>query len=146
MHRTERIVLIDDNEMDNIYHTWVIKNAGFTGKIVVYDSGQAALKGLGDAASEARTFIFLDINMPGMDGFEVAEKLDRILVGSPNVTLVMLTSSSAVEDIARARTIRMIRGCLTKPLTEEMVVELLGAVDWDTMPATLNTDLLWLQA
>ena len=43
MTAPERFILIDDNEADNVYHEIMIRRAGFTGDILVFESGIEAL-------------------------------------------------------------------------------------------------------
>jgi CheY-like chemotaxis protein/HPt (histidine-containing phosphotransfer) domain-containing protein len=80
------------------------------------DSGAAALQAL-DAAAEAGTpfaLVLLDANMPGMDGFGVAEQIaSRPAIAG--TTIMMLTSSGQYSDAGRWRNVG-ISGCLTKPI------------------------------
>ncbi len=123
----ERIILIDDNESDNVFHEIIIKAAGFAGELLVFDGGVKALDYLQTADLERPTRVFLDINMPGMDGFEVARHATPLLQGKPAVVLLMLTSSASPQDRERAAAISIIQGYLTKPLTVDGVRELLAA-------------------
>ncbi len=123
----ERIILIDDNESDNVFHEIIIKAAGFAGELLVFDGGVKALDYLQTADLERPTRVFLDINMPGMDGFEVARRATPLLQGKPAVVLLMLTSSASPQDRERATAISIIQGYLTKPLTVDGVRELLAA-------------------
>ena len=43
MSTFERFVLIDDNEADNVYHEIMIRRAGFTGEVLVFENGIDAL-------------------------------------------------------------------------------------------------------
>ena len=123
----ERILLIDDSEADNVFHEIIIKAAGFAGELLVFDGGVKALDYLQTADLERPTRVFLDINMPGMDGFEVARRATPLLQGKPAVVLLMLTSSASPQDRERAAAISIIQGYLTKPLTVDGVRELLAA-------------------
>ncbi len=123
----ERIILIDDNESDNVFHEIIIKAAGFAGELLVFDGGVKALDYLQTADLERPTRVFLDINMPGMDGFEVARRATPLLQGKPAVVLLMLTSSASPQDRERATAISIIQGYLTKPLTVDGVRKLLAA-------------------
>lgn len=116
MNKFERFVLIDDNEADNVFHEIMIRRAGFAGEIHVFESGPDALAFLRSDSLDAPTCIFLDINMPMMNGFEVAEEATPMLEGKPSVLLVMLTSSGSPADQARARAMPVIQGFVTKPL------------------------------
>lgn len=123
----ERIILIDDNESDNVFHEIIIKAAGFAGELLVFDGGVKALDYLQTADLERPTCVFLDVNMPGMDGFEVARRATPLLQGKRAVVLLMLTSSASPQDRERAAAISIIQGYRTKPLTVDDVRELLAA-------------------
>lgn len=116
MNTFERFILIDDNEADNIFHEIMIRRAGFTGEILVFEDGLSALDFFRSDHLDRPTCIFLDINMPLMNGFEVAEEATPLLEGKRSVVLVMLTSSGSPADRARADEIEMIKGYVTKPL------------------------------
>ena len=126
MPAIERIILIDDSEADNVYHQIMIERAGFTGELVVLEHGVAGLEYLQAADLDIPTYIFLDINMPMMDGFEVAERAAPLLRDKRAVILVMVSSSCAPEDHKRAGELEIIHGFITKPLTTEAVKDLLA--------------------
>jgi CheY-like chemotaxis protein len=126
MNTFERFVLIDDNEADNVFHEIMIRRAGFTGDILIFDNGIDALQWMKDDNQSLPTCIFLDINMPMMDGFEVAENAVPLIGDKPTVMLVMLTSSGSPSDKERALTIPLIQDFVTKPLSVDLVKTLLS--------------------
>eukprot|EP01136_Pigoraptor_vietnamica_P014397 Opistho-1_new@56547 len=94
----ERFILVDDNEADNVYHEIMIRRAGFGGDVLVFESGADALAFLKTDALSLPTCLFLDINMPLMDGFEFARQATPLLSHKPTVVVLMLTSSDAPQD------------------------------------------------
>ncbi len=116
MKRYERVILIDDNEADNVYHELMIRRSGFTGELLVFDNGEDALTFFRNDPMDVYTCVFLDINMPGMDGFEVASQATPFLLNKHTVIVIMLTSSGSAADRERAATIPIIKGYVTKPL------------------------------
>jgi CheY-like chemotaxis protein len=68
--------------------------------------------------------IFLDINMPAMNGWEFLEEYDKISV-KHRIIMVMLTTSLFPEDRARAETLDQISGFENKPLTVEKITAVL---------------------
>lgn len=120
-----RFILIDDNEADNVFHEIMIRRAGFTGDILIFETGIDALAFLQSDDLLQPTGIFLDINMPLMDGFEFARQATPLLSGKPTVVLVMLTSSGSPHDRQRVSELPVIHGFVTKPLTVDMVRDML---------------------
>lgn len=122
----ERFILIDDNEADNVFHEIMIRRAGFTGEVLVFENGIDALKWFTHDLDAVPTCVFLDINMPMMDGFEVAENAAPLIENKPTVMVVMLTSSGSPADKERALALPVIQGYVTKPLTSEQVKVLMA--------------------
>lgn len=123
------ILLIDDDENDNFYHQRIIEKTNVTEKVITYESAKEALDFL--KTKQEGTFpqpdlIFLDINMPGMNGWEFLEiyaKLDIEQQG--NIVVVMLTTSFFARDKERASQIEIIKDFLNKPLTSEILVNII---------------------
>ena len=125
MNAYQRFVLIDDNEADNVFHEIMIRRAGFQGDIFTFETGPDALSYLRSDNENTSTCIFLDINMPMMDGFEVAQAMSDLLNTKPWAILVMLTSSGNPKDRERALSIPTIKGYVTKPLDVQTILTLI---------------------
>ncbi|MGZ3884557.1 MAG: response regulator [Bacteroidia bacterium] len=127
-----QVMLLDDNELDNFINEKVIEANHFSEKVYVNSSGKSALEFLsnllvsGSAASDIYPqAIFIDINMPMMDGFQFIDNLKKIDDKKiKECKLVILTSSIYPEDRAKAKEIGEDITFLNKPLTEAMLNQL----------------------
>lgn len=121
----QRVVLVDDSENDNFFHEMALRKAGFGGEIRVFEGGEGALAFLLQDQIAVSTVVFVDINMPGMSGFDVARTLDAQLNPQAGLRLNMLTSSAWSEDKATAASIGLVSNYVVKPLTADMVAGLI---------------------
>ena len=122
-------MLVDDNPDDNFFHERVIRNNHYTECIIPMLSATDALDYLKAQPKEEENtidLIFLDINMPGMNGWEFLEeynKLDKDLQGG--MLIVMLTTSNNPDDKEKAKKWSNISDYRTKPLTKDMIEEII---------------------
>jgi len=128
------ILLIDDDEPTNFLNRMLIEEVDCTEHIQISQSGRAALDyltGSGLFASPKGQFpspelIFLDINMPAMNGWEFLDRYNEL--GSEikrKIIIVMLTTSFNPDDITRAKENAVISNFETKPLTSHKLNRIL---------------------
>ena len=126
--KLKHVLLIDDNEIDNYISKIMITRKNLTEKISVAASAIEALDYLETLLNKPEEFpdvIFLDINMPQMDGFGFLEEYSKFPEHvTANVSVYMLTSSSDPNDIERATQNPMVKKYFSKPLTESVLNEL----------------------
>lgn len=134
MRELKTILLVDDNIHDNYIHSHVIRKVDPSLDVRAVTAGDEALEYFHKNISDPDNFpypeiIFLDINMPRMNGFEFVEKAreEKIFVKGNPVMIVMLTSSLNPYDLERARNLFEddILEFKNKPLTQEMFKEVL---------------------
>ncbi|MCM4154936.1 response regulator [Gramella sp. AN32] len=123
------ILLIDDDKATNYINERVISRAKIVDKIVAVESGYKALDYLKEKDFKEYPkpeVIFIDINMPGMDGWEFLEEYGEMKeVQKGNIIIVMLTTSSNPDDLSKSATISRINGFKNKPLTAEKLDEII---------------------
>jgi len=118
------ILLIDDDEPTNFLNKLTLEQAGCTRQIKVAQSGQEALDYL-RAAIPRPDLIFLDINMPVMDGWGFMESFVKIKPQlGKKITIYMVSSSINDDDIERAKSISDITDYVIKPISADALVEL----------------------
>jgi CheY-like chemotaxis protein len=114
------VMLVDEDEIDNIINQKILESNNFAERIVVFRTGQLGLDFLIENKNDLEALpeiIFLDINMPVMDGFQFLEEFEKIdgLVHD-KCRIIMLSSSISPRDIDRAASNRFVKKYLNKPL------------------------------
>jgi CheY-like chemotaxis protein len=124
MSKLKCIMLIDDNSDDNFFHEREIKKSNPSTIVITRDTGKDALEYLkshkyGGANPD---LIFLDINMPGMNGWEFLKEYNLLDKGLQSKALIiMLTTSDNPDDKIKAKAFSFVSDYITKPLTKEIV-------------------------
>src|SRR6202011_5123810 len=92
-----RVLIVDDNEDAANSLAMILKLSGHETASVY-----TAMDGLERAVSFRPDVVLLDIGLPGMDGYEVAQKM-RELPGLADIRLVAVTGYGRSDDRLRAR-------------------------------------------
>lgn len=123
-------MLIDDNPDDNFFHERAIKKNNLASIVITKNSAKEALELLTTNKGNNELhpdLIFLDINMPGMNGWDFLHEynlLDKKM--QSRAIIVMLTTSENPDDLARAKSCPFVTDYITKPLTKEIMGNIIG--------------------
>ncbi|MBC8988368.1 response regulator [Pedobacter sp. N36a] len=128
------VLLVDDDIPTNYIHRKIVQNTNIEVDIKAITSAREALDYLtfsgiyeNDVDMLRPGIIFLDINMPGMSGWDFMEEYRKIDVAHKSKTIVvMLTTSLNPDDELMASANEEIRNYLHKPLNEDAFVKIAG--------------------
>ena len=128
MNAVRKVLVVDDDPVVSKSFDRVLTRRGY---LVV--SAENGLEALNKVAREDYDAVFTDIKMPGMDGIEVAE---RMQARRPWTPVVIITGYGSAEHHARAEAAG-VSGFLNKPLSPEMIEKSLDAALAAPAPAAV---------
>jgi CheY-like chemotaxis protein len=125
MTKLKRVLLVDDDPVSIFLLKGMLEKLQVTESIHTAKNGEQALKLIAElinAQEHCPELIFLDINMPVMNGFEFMELFNHLDL-KDSVNIVVLTSSQDERDIKRMNDLG-IKKIIPKPLNKTEVMEI----------------------
>ncbi|QSE97572.1 response regulator [Fulvivirga lutea] len=121
------VAVIDDNLILQLHLKKMFEVQGNISKVYSFSSVEEALDKLKskDANSEMPDVILLDINFPGLDGWDFLREFDIIKDQFEKSPAIYLISSSILEsDKQKSINNELIKGFFTKPLSHEQLLSI----------------------
>jgi CheY-like chemotaxis protein len=124
--------IIDDDEIYLFSVKKVIELNKLSDKVLEFKNGQEAIDFFTRNHNDEEALpdvIFLDINMPIMNGWEFIEEFRKIQPAmSKNITLFVVSSSVDKSDVEKAKSLDPVHDYITKPMTASQLKTIYGAV------------------
>jgi CheY-like chemotaxis protein len=127
MQNSKPILLVEDDNVDVMVVERLLNNLKIINSLVYFTNGQEALEYLRNEDNEKPCVIFLDLNMPKMNGIEFL-KVVKAEQKLRKIPIVMLTTSKEEQDVIESFKFG-INGYVVKPLDYEKFKEALGVIN-----------------
>ena len=118
------IFLIDDDEIQNIINRKIIELVDSKIVVTTFLDAQSALNMLSEG-NQKPNIIFLDINMPRMNGWDFLKIYEEMEMDIP---VMILTSSINNHDKEKSQSYPSVGGFLSKPLSTEHLKDILSDI------------------
>jgi len=128
MSKIGTVMLVDDNDTDNFISKRIIEITEFSDNVIVKNSGKSALDYIlenQENLDQIPEIIFLDINMPIVDGFVFLYEYEKFGTAvKDKCRVIILSSSDNKRDIDKIINNDFVIKFVTKPLTEKTLEEI----------------------
>ncbi len=125
MAKYNNVLLVEDDPITIMVCDRIIKITSFANKVTSCENGKYALdylKGLVEKKENIPEIIFLDINMPVMNGWDLLEELEKIKNSFNTLPRIYILSSTVdPEDYKRAKSYNAVVDFISKPLSKDFL-------------------------
>ena len=120
------ILMIDDDPVFNFIYNKMFKKLDINAQLTTHLDGKYGLEYLiANYTPDKQFIIFLDINMPIMNGWEFLTEIEKLNYSTENINIFMVSSSTDNDDLSRAKNFKTVKRFLSKPLLYETLEEIL---------------------
>jgi len=124
------VAIIDDDEIFQMLVRKILEKKIAGGSILQFSDGFAALlyfKNNEKSIHLLPPVILLDLNMPGMDGWQFLKHLSKLQFSPSYTPSVFIISGTELFDIEKLRTHSFIKGYLVKPVAPAELLRIIHA-------------------
>lgn len=126
--KIDTVCVVDDDDIYQFTVKYEIERTQLVDHIKFFSDGEQAIHFLetaSDNPSQLPDIVFLDINMPIMDGWDFLEEFAQLKPKlGKKITIYMVSSSNNEKDMERARQITEVADYIIKPVTREKLTTL----------------------
>jgi len=120
-----KTLIVDDNKLNHfILGIHLRENGSFSSPISLYSGSEIIEKLKETSTIDEKILIFLDINMPKIDGWQVLDFIDQFYL-KDNISVIVLTSGSSPQIKERAFTYSCVINFIEKPINKEKILSIL---------------------
>ncbi|WP_461450197.1 response regulator [Mucilaginibacter sp.] len=128
------LVVVDDNELDFLIVNHNLKKYSKFSTVTYYNGGLSFINYINEHAKE-RDFlpdtVFLDLNMPTFNGWDVLNALKTIYpILAKKINVYIVSSSINPIDVIKSKGYAFVKEFITKPFTKEHIFEF-ACKDWE---------------
>lgn len=124
MQRFYSIILVDDDPINNLINRRLISKLKLTPQIEEFLEAERAIERIREIDNEENILIFLDINMPVMNGWDFLNQYLKEFK-LRNDRIIVLSSSIDFQDRQKAKEFSCVEGFIEKPLSPEKIKNIL---------------------
>ncbi|HXI00403.1 MAG TPA: response regulator [Sphingobacteriaceae bacterium] len=128
MSQISLVCIVDDDVVFQLYAKKLIESTQLVEHILQFPDGERAFEYFDenkDVSEKIPDLVFLDLNMPYMDGWQFLEEITSITFKKELITIYISTSSSSKLDQDKYASYPKLKGYLIKPLTKVQFLEVL---------------------
>lgn len=115
------VYIIDDNMVSEFATKMVLQQSAVPCDIYSFDSAEIGLANFVDSLQKNQNvpdIILLDLNMPGMDGWEFLSRLKKVKYPKNKVAIYVLSTFTSAKARERARSHELVSGLFERPLSK----------------------------
>ncbi len=126
----KNIAVVDDNEINRRIAQLIIEENGMN--CILYESGDKLLEDIDDMESKEFDLICMDIQMPGINGYETADKIRAMKERRLSTVPIIAMTADAFEEDKRNAVTHGMNGHISKPINvEELIYMIYDLVETD---------------